>query len=233
MNKALVTAVGPSMHSILECSQPTLERYAATHDYDLIIERDLHDNDDYRHPDNKAARWARVPLMGELIMDYDLAVWFDADIMITDFERDIAEDVPPDDFQAFVLEQSPLTYRRGFNINTGVWPIRGDPESHAFIREVQKIGMVATSTWASQDAMSRVLGWEMGDSPDGKYFMARPVNPSPFLRRTSWLPVAWNPTGIAKDLPGRVIHYAGLKNDVRLDLMRQQLRKMQEEGSLD
>ena len=233
MNKALISAAGPNMAPMMDCAEPTFARYAEQFGYELIIDRTIKDAADYRSELNKAARWGRIAMMKEVLQDpFDLAVWFDADILITRFDRDIADDLATDCFQGFVWEQSPLPYRRGVNINGGVWPIRQDPDSTRFIGELEKIGMDATGIWADQEAMCKVLGVVMGNSIDGN-FMSRPMHPSLFYDRTDWLPAVWNPTGLAKGMAGgRVIHYAGLTNEERLPLMQAQLAAMQDDGIL-
>ncbi len=128
MNKALISAAGPNMTDIVACARPTFEKYAETHGYELTI-HNIEDSADYKSEANKAARWARIELMENALETADFVVWVDADIMITDFNHDIADVVPPEKFQALAFEQSPLPYRLGINLNGGVWTMRSNPES--------------------------------------------------------------------------------------------------------
>jgi hypothetical protein len=229
MNKAIVCAAGPVMWPLLECAMPTFERFADEHQYELVINRDLHDAEDYRSTKNKAVRWGKVAMLKEVAESYDLALWMDADSMFTSFDRDVADDVPKDCFQALTLEQSPRRYRRGFNPNTGVWALRTGERGQQFMVDVLAIGIEQTGIWAEQEAVSKVLGWEMKTDSEGNH-ISKPVHPSGYLRDTGWLPAEWNPTGLAARWPSRVLHFAGYKNADRLPLMRQELRRLEYEG---
>src|SRR5262245_65420996 len=132
MKKALVSAAGSHMAPVLALAAVTFERFAALHDYDLVLDRDFDDSPNRNSLDDasRAARWRKVALLESLLQDYDFVVWFDADVMITRFDRDIESYVPQDCFQAFVLEQ----YRHRFNPNCGAWAMRNEEMSYRFLR---------------------------------------------------------------------------------------------------
>lgn len=193
MKKALVSAAGPNMQEILACSEPTFEHFADTHGYDLVIDRQLQDHSQHQHPDSKAARWGKIALLEQTIRSHDLVVWMDADVMIHKFDRDIADDVPHDCFQAFVLELFP----HRFNPNSGVWALRQDEESARFLEDVRGIGQLDHS-WADQGAICTALGWDIGDRKRAaapSRCIILPIWPGPVGCLQSGILWAWRPDG--------------------------------------
>jgi hypothetical protein len=53
-------------------SRPSLEAYAARHDWKLIVS----DDDD---ADGRPPAWAKIPLLARLVREYELLAWIDAD----------------------------------------------------------------------------------------------------------------------------------------------------------
>lgn len=226
MNKALVTAAGPNFSEMLACSEPTFRQFAETHDYDLLIDHNLADSSDRDDTDSRAARWAKVGLLQTALQrGYDLVVWMDADVMITQFDRDIAKDVDPDCFQALVMELFPTR----FNPNSGVWAMRKDKMSDRFLEAILAIGQVGT-VFADQGAICSALGWEHKKEDDK--LTAKPVHFSEYLARTGWLPPEWNPIGMASKWPSRTQHFAGLDNTEKLARMKALYQDMTESGTL-
>lgn len=222
--KALVSAAGPNMQEILACSEPTFEQFADIHGYDLVIDRQLRDHSRHQHPRSREGRWGKIALLEATIQSHDFVVWMDADVMVHKFDRDIAEDVPTNCFQAFVLELFP----HRFNPNSGVWALRQDEESIRFLEAVRGIGQL-DHTWADQDAICTALGWDIGGKKGGG---AKPVHYSPYLARTGWLPPEWNPLGLASRWPSRTEHFAGMPNEERLPLMQNKLQRLRNSGIL-
>lgn len=227
MSKAIITAAGPNMQPMLDCAEPTFQTFANVHGYELIVDRTIDDSPDRNDDQSRATRWAKVDMMRHALQTHDLAVWLDADVMITKFDRDIADDIIPTDFQAFVLEQFPTR----FNPNSGVWVMRQDPMSQEFLDTIQKIGQVGT-IFADQGAICTALGWEVARAEGNRDIIAKPVHPSPFLARTGWLPPEWNPLGMAANWPSRVQHFAGLANEARLPLMQKLHSELLASGEL-
>ncbi|HEX4774535.1 MAG TPA: hypothetical protein VH234_03380 [Candidatus Saccharimonadales bacterium] len=217
MKKLLMTAGGPNMERLLRHSVPTFRRFAETHDYDLVVERDINDAPDRKDPLFRAAQWAKVGLFEKYLPLYDLVVWMDADVMITKFDKDIADDFNQDCFQAFVLEQFPTR----FNPNSGVWAMRQGGESLAFLKAVRSIGQI-DHIWTDQAAICIALGREVYKNPDisDPAGHVKLVNPSEYLKRTSWLAPEWNPLGLAAKWPSRLQHFAGLSNEERILKMK-------------
>ena len=101
-------------------------------------------------------------------------------MVIKRFDRDIAEDVPPDCFQALVLEQ----YPHRFNPNCGVWAMRNDEMSYRFLEKIRQVD--APEQWNEQAAVCVALGWEVekrikASDPSKYKTYAKPAYPSEFL----------------------------------------------------
>ena len=121
------------MAPVLALAAVTFKKFAAIHNYDLVLNNYVADSPELLDPLSQQAKWQKVALLESLLPDYDLVVWMDADILITRFDKDIAKQVPQDCFQAFVLEQ----YEDRFNPHTAVWAMRNEEMSYNFLREVQ------------------------------------------------------------------------------------------------
>ncbi|MDQ3945498.1 MAG: hypothetical protein M3357_10185 [Actinomycetota bacterium] len=222
--RALVTAAGPRMRAALDCARPTFARFAAAHGYDLIVDEDVDDDPVGGNEARRRARWHKVDLLDQVLGDYDLAVWVDADAMFCAFDRDVADDIPAGCFQALVLEVLPTR----FNPNSGVWALRGNAAGHRFLAEVRGVGQVEHS-WSDQAALCVALGWDLGDFHGHG---ARPCFPSPYLAGTGWLPPEWNAVGLAARWPARIRHFAGMDMDRRVQRMRALLAHLQRRGEL-
>lgn len=188
MKKTLVTAAGPNMMPILDrFSLPTFERFADRHGYQIHVEELLTDDTARKSDAAKAARWQKVGLMRRILEANDVAVWFDADVLICRSDTDIASHIKPGYFQGLVLHSVPAENR--VNPNTGVWAMRNSSQAFAFLDAVDAVGM-PKGRWADQGAVMGALGWERGDD---RYHGARmPEKVNAFLAGTTWLPIGWN-----------------------------------------
>lgn len=234
MKKVLISAAGANMAGVLACSEPTFRQYAEKYGYDLLINRELNDGKEYASQETRKSRWAKIDCVKSALATHDVVVWMDADAMITNFERDILEDLPADCFQALALELFP----HRFNPQTGVWILRKDEMTTDFLAEVEKNSLVPAirdHVWSDQAGVSVALGWEIVDKSLSASGMsrARPVHYSKYLQRTGWLSPEWNPQGFAKTTEtARVIHFAGERNEVRQPKMEVILQKLKSDGIL-
>jgi hypothetical protein len=125
-------------------------------------------------------------LLRAALAEFPVALWLDADVLLTRCDEDPVSHLHPQHFQALVLEHVPHEHR--LNPNTGVWLIRSSPMAFEFLDAIEAAGP-QVGPWADQGAVLRVLGWDRGDE---SYQWARPGLGSPFLSATSWLPPGWN-----------------------------------------
>lgn len=183
---AVVTAAGPQMRAILEqLALPTFHRFARRWGYAVLAE-ELPTDGAGADPAAQQAKWAKLRLLREALASFPLALWLDADILLTRDDEDIASHLHPNHFQALSLEQVPYEHR--VNPNTGVWLLRSCPAAFAFLNAVSTAGP-QPGPWADQGAVLAALDWDRGDQ---QYRWARPGRGNQFLAGTSWLPPGWN-----------------------------------------
>lgn len=213
----LSSATGPCAE-LMRYAEPTLRAYAARHGYDVCI--------NWAEPrDPLGERRAKIDLLRHTLPDYDLVVWIDADAMIIAFDDDLADEIPPWAFQAFVLEHS----HWGFGPNTGVWAMRNEPESYRFLDELDRIGPHPAKPNSDQVIVHLALGWELNPTAT----TARPGHPSPFLLRTGWLDIKWNPVGYGHREPEpNVRHFYARPYERRREQMRDELARLHRQGLL-
>jgi hypothetical protein len=183
---AVVTAAGPQMHAILhELALPTFHRFAGRWGYAVLAE-DLSNDGAGADAGAQQAKWTKIRLLREALASFPMALWLDADILVTRDDEDIASHLHPDHFQALVMEHVPYEHR--VNPNTGVWLMRSCPAAFAFLDAVRTAGP-QPGPWADQGAVLAALDWDRGDE---RYYWARPGRGNQFLAGTSWLPPGWN-----------------------------------------
>lgn len=199
----------------MDYAGPLLRKYAARHGYDLRVNRE-------EPEDPIGQRRAKITLLQDALEDYALVVWIDADVMIGEFEEDIADDIPDFAFQAFVLEHSDW----GFGPNTGVWAMRNDPHSFKFLDEVAAMTPHPAKPNSDQVLVHLALGWELNEAAT----TARPAHYSPFLAGTGWLPAKWNPVGYAYHQPANFRHYYARSYERKLEQMQAEFQRLREQG---
>lgn len=184
----MVTAVGPNMSDILtKYSLPTFQHYADAQGYDVHVEQLDEDCTTRKSDAAKAARWQKMDILRRVLHGSDLAVWFDADVLVARSDEDIADNLRDGDFQGVVLHDVPAEDR--INPNTGVWVLRNDQRSFEFLDKITEIGM-PPGRWADQGAVLHALDWQLGNE---QYHGARiPVVQNRFLQGTTYLPTGWN-----------------------------------------
>lgn len=173
MSKALVTfATGPAA-SQLEVSEPGFREYADRHGYRLLICEDI--------PTFRPPSWFKVLALRDALQEHDEALWLDADILILDGEKDLADEVPGDAWQALVAHHTP----DGEVPNHGVWFAR-----KAMLPVLQTIWSFEKYThhpWWEQAAGCHLLGYDPWERP-----MVRRGDDSLLFQRTHWLGLEWN-----------------------------------------
>ncbi|MGH8828610.1 MAG: hypothetical protein ACRDVZ_13655, partial [Jiangellaceae bacterium] len=165
---AVVTAAGPQMRPVLhELALPTFRRFADRWGYAVLVE-DLAGDGAGADSPAQQAKWAKIRLLRAALVEFPLAVWLDADVLIVRDDDDIAEHLHPEHFQALAMEHVPYEHR--VNPNTGVWLMRSCPAAFEFLDAVVAAGP-QPGPWADQGAVLVALGWDRGDE---RYHWARP-----------------------------------------------------------
>jgi hypothetical protein len=155
-------------------------------------------------------------LFRELLADDVLVLWLDNDLVLRDTRHDIADGFDPADFQALCMEQTP----HGPGPNSGVWLLRGCPETRNFLDELWQIGPLPGATLNDQATLAHLLGFSYLPSS------TKPIAPSRYLAHTGWIDHRWNMLSVfhpEAPLVARAIHYGGLDLPAKYEHIREQL----------
>lgn len=195
MRKAFCTfGVGP-YEQVLNISRPTFKKYCEIHRYDYI--------EQYPRIMGKIERppsWGKIPLLLDLLEDYDFVVWSDCDAIIAKFDKDVEDAVPLEDIQAMVFENTPL----GECPCCGFWCLR--PEMIPYLEEAWKMEKYINHYWWEQRAIHDLMGYEA----NLKYLMTVPVRvrETELYHKTWVLPSEWNSFDFENlQNESRVIHF--------------------------
>lgn len=221
-SRILISAAGPAMWPVLRLARRTFDVYARRHGYDLRI-HPLADSRDRSSVAVRAAKWRKVSLLREALDQWDLVLWIDADAVVVQFDRDIADELPPDCFQALALERFP----NRLNPNTGVWLLRSERRSRDFLSCILDVGQLPHS-WADQATVCRLLGFGLGDHHG---VGARHIRSTPAAQATAWLAPEWNavsPSGSSV----RIRHFAGMPLEERSAEVAAAVQGLEKRGAL-
>ena len=225
--KALCS-IGAGPHAaLLEISRPTFADYARRHGYELITSTEV----DSRRP----ASWSKVPMLRQAIESYELVLWIDADAVIVDGGRDVADDLEPGNQLGLVR------HRRGAELvpNAGVLVMRGGDFARRLLDIMWDTTRLIHHPWWENAALLAALGYDLPGALDpglrgrahriASRLHRRPlrplelVRPSPFLERTQFLPPEWN--SVYPDLAERprIVHFPGVPVEERIRAMNDAL----------
>ena len=208
--RALASIGSGPMGPVLELAVQTFERYADRHGYDLVIG----DGDSFGRPPS----WAKIPLLRQLLDEYDEVLWIDSDAIILDDSIDLSSVVPEGAYQAMGLTRLP---QGGRLLNGGVWLLRGE-RAKDFLDRVWELDRWNDHAWWEQRAVIELLGFDESGSV---------VETSPWLDGVHWLDDEWNVLEWIEGLiPCRIRHYSHRSNEFRRERMAIDLARL--DGSL-
>jgi hypothetical protein len=184
---------------LLRLSGPTFEQYARRHGYELrLLTQPLQTE--------RPGQWNKILLLQELVKEYDLVLWVDADALFVDTGRDIAEELEDGRFLY-------LAEHRFDNLrvpNTGVMLLRSCPALEELLAELWNDTDFVNHRWHEQAALMLRLG----------YLESMPTRPSQLRdSHTKFLGVEWNSTHQARARRPYVRHYPGYKPRTRMVFM--------------
>ena len=110
---------------LLEISRPTLEKFADGNDYELVTV-------EHRLAPDRPTSWGKVVLLHQLVQQYDLVLWVDADALFVDPTRDLEAELRPGRFLHLAAHQ--IGCERIYNC--GVMALRGGLRSRRFLERV-------------------------------------------------------------------------------------------------
>jgi hypothetical protein len=192
-------AVGPQAR-LLRLARGSFARYARRHGYDLELRHEL-------LTDERPAPWSKILLLRELLRSYELVLWIDADAVVVDGARDIADDLRPEDFMGLVEH----SYDDVTMPNTGVWLLRRGEPAERFLDAVWDSTDLVDHQWWENAAVARELGYDL-DPP-------RRARESAFRDATTYLPQAWNSIRLDPAAHARIRHYPGYSVKTRFAFM--------------
>jgi hypothetical protein len=220
--KALCSIGSGPHEALLEISRPTFAAYAERHGYELIASTE---GDPGRPP-----AWAKVPMLQEALGSYELVLWIDADAVIVDGTRDIADEVDPDRFLGLVRHgerQVP---------NTGVMVWRAGDRAAELLDRVWAARRFVHHPWWENAALLDALGYDLPGALEpglrgrGQRLAARVTGreprrfgrarPSPFAEGTQFLPLEWNSVYLHPADRPRIVHCLGVPVEQRVRDMR-------------
>lgn len=196
-------ASGPHLE-LLDISAPTFSHYADRNRFDLHIDRNL--------GGERPPSWYKIPLLKELLADYDAAIWIDADAKVVAHHRNILDDADPSRPLWMVL------HRAGDVMlpNAGVMVAYSDPLLLDFFDAAWGQTQYVDHPWWEQAAMLHLLGYSI-DRPGGL------ASPGPATRWTplvGWLGTEWNSMPHDPHPHPYIRHFSGMPFLSRLEGMR-------------
>jgi hypothetical protein len=204
MSRAIASLGCGPQERLLRVAERTLAPYAARHGYSLHLHTEPVDR-------TRPIPWSKVPILRDLLARNEIVVWLDADLMVLDGRRDIADDLPADRLMAMVEHHT----KEGQMPNSGVWVLRGGDEAVALMDEIWAQDDLTDHRWWENAAICRLLGYAL--DPVG------PAEPTALLARTAWLDGRWNAIPDAPAPRPRIRHYPGYATRTRLAFMARDL----------
>jgi hypothetical protein len=191
-------------------SEPTFRAYADRHGYDLVVGREA-------DPRGGPA-WRSGRLVQQLVAEFELVVWIDADAVIVDGRADIADDLEP------AAQLGLVEHRRGEERipNTGVMVWRAGAFAHELLAKVWSSTRFIDHPWWENAALVDALGYDVPRFSrlerllPGRPRPCRPARPSPYLAGTQFLPPEWNWAYLSRVEHPRIVHCVGVPLAQRL-----------------
>jgi hypothetical protein len=204
--KALCS-IGTGPHAeLLEIARPTFAEFARRHGYELITSTE--------NPTRRPPAWAKVPMLREAIASYELVLWIDADAVIVDPSRDIADELERD--------LGLVRHRRGDQLvpNTGVMVMRRGAVVRDLLDELWASKRFIHHPWWENAALLHALGYDLPSALErGLRRLTRRglahVRPSPYLEHTQFLSPEWNSVYPDRPEHPRIVHFPGVPVEER------------------
>lgn len=207
--KVLCSAATGAFESLFELSGPPLVHYARKHGWELVVS----------HQDTACGRpaaWGKLPVLLAALESYELVAWVDADALVVDCARDLADELRPGKHLYLVEHAHPSGVTTA---NSGVMMLRASRWSRRLLKRAWACEDLIDHVWWENAAIMRLLGYDVG-----AHSARRGDDPRP-LARVRFLDVAWNsiPHWVGSPRP-RIKHYAALPLDERRARMLADLR---------
>jgi hypothetical protein len=202
---------------LLSVSSETFGIYAERHGYELELRNEA-------PPIDRPISWARLPLIQELLLRFDVVLWIDADAAIVDPSVDIADLLPRRDLMGLVAHVTPEG--REPIPNCGVWILRPHRMTRQFLGEVWRATEYVDHKWWENAAVMDRLGYQLEPQ-------VRLERPTAMARRTRFLPTEWNSISVDQSPASRIVHFPGRPLAERLAGLRAAVEELRDvDGAL-
>jgi glycosyltransferase involved in cell wall biosynthesis len=197
----LCTMASGRSAELLDVSRPSLEAYAAHHGMDYV-EAALPEG--FARP----ASWAKVPLLRDLLCEYEHAFWVDADAAFVDLRPNVLDELHPEAVMGMVEHVIAGSHQP----NAGIWLLRACPEARRVLDWIWNAVEYVNHPWWETAAVTDLLGYRL--HPGAR------VRESWLYERTTWLDKRWNSVPLDPAPAPVVRHYAGEPHERRLEALR-------------
>ena len=173
MKKAIVTFATGEYTELLDISRPSFENYAERHGYDYI--EGLPDGDR-----NRPSSWWRIPALQEILPKYDAVLWLGCDVVIVRDDKDVADEIPTDAWQAL----TPHRAHDSMIPNCDVWWLT--PAMLPTLGQAWTLTQYIHHPWWEQAAIMHLMGYDMAGTPIAQ------KRETELHDKTHFLPLEWN-----------------------------------------
>lgn len=185
-----IASVGIGSHErLLRIAARSFRPYAQRHGYDLHLHTQSADT-------SRPAHWTKIRILRDLIDRYELVVWLDSDLVITDGRKDIARELESDCF-LYLVEHA---YNDERVPNTGVMMLRSGQTAARFLEDAWSLDQHLGHEWAEQGAIMELLGYDLERK--------RPGAVTSYRAQTKLISPRWNSVFFAPARRPRIRHFA-------------------------
>lgn len=211
MSKCIVTYADANHAELLATSLPTFKAFADRHGYDLLVgEEEMVDH-------TRPAAWHKVRMLNSALKIFDVAVWFDADLVVVD----PSEDFTFSEIKLFALVRH---MAKGSEVpNSGMWALRR--AAAPLLKAMWDLEIFWNHGWWEQAALLTLMGYTV--PPEGSDFdetKCMCVHETYWTRMCEFLPVKWNSHPNYRAEKPKIVHCSYPTVEQRLEVMRALVR---------
>lgn len=180
---------------LLSIAAPTYIGYGERHGWDVVL------STEEPLADGRPASWAKIPLIRELLRDYDIVWWIDADAIIVDPTVSIDSELD-DDKDLFIVEHTWGKEPAVYAANAGVMIWRASEWSFDFLEQIWDLEKYTWHHIWENAAVLDLLGYEV------TYPMYH-RQPTKLMERVKYIPLEWNSVWPNPARTPRINHHGG------------------------
>jgi hypothetical protein len=219
-------ASGEQHKALADIMKPTVELYGRVHGIDTLLLTD-------RLVPEKPSAWDKIVLLYNLLKQYEIVIWLDADTIIVDPTVDIRKELHSN-YAMFLVTHFK---RRPIFPNSGVWVVRRSYKSLKLLQAIWDQSNQDFGVWWEQQALLNLLGFRNSGHDIHSY-----KGPTQFTYCIGPLDLKWNSRpgpydrGDVAEHPV-ILHFCGMPMHERIQSMQESYQKFlkisRENGLLD